>query len=88
MSFATYKYPNVQVFDRKFVFEAKTIQRMELLVLSTLKWRMQSVTPFSFIDYFLYKLSGDVMPPKSLILQAIQLILSTIKGIINTYYLP
>ncbi|XP_057533257.1 cyclin-D2-1-like [Amaranthus tricolor] len=70
-----------QVFDRKFVFEAKTIQRMELLVLSTLKWRMQSVTPFSFIDYFLYKLSGDVMPPKSLILQAIQLILSTIKEI-------
>ncbi|XP_021743642.1 cyclin-D4-1-like isoform X2 [Chenopodium quinoa] len=72
---------DLQVCDSKFVFEAKTIQRMELLVLSTLKWRMQSVTPFSFIDYFLYKLSGDKMPPKSLIFQAIQLILSTIKGI-------
>uniref|UniRef100_A0A803MEG2 B-like cyclin n=1 Tax=Chenopodium quinoa TaxID=63459 RepID=A0A803MEG2_CHEQI len=72
---------DLQVCDSKFVFEANTIQRMELLVLSTLKWRMQSVTPFSFIDYFLYKLSGDKMPPKSLIFQAIQLILSTIKGI-------
>nr|CAA71244.1 cyclin-D like protein [Oxybasis rubra] len=72
---------DLQVSESKFVFEAKTIQRMELLVLSTLKWRMQSVTPFSFIDYFLYKLSGDKMPSKSLIFQAIQLILSTIKGI-------
>lgn len=72
---------DLQVGDSKFVFEAKTIQRMELLVMSTLKWRMQSVTPFSFIDYFLYKLSGDQMPPRSLISQAIQLIISTIKGI-------
>lgn len=72
---------DLQVGESRFVFEAKTIQRMELLVLSTLKWRMQSVTPFSFIDYFLYKLSGDKMPPRSLIFQATQLILSTIKGI-------
>ncbi|CAO2826244.1 unnamed protein product [Amaranthus hypochondriacus] len=72
---------DLQVCDSKFVFESKTIQRMELLVLSTLEWRMQSVTPFSFIDYFLYKLNGDVMPPKSLIFKATQLILSTIKGI-------
>ncbi|KAL2892892.1 Cyclin-D2-1 [Bienertia sinuspersici] len=72
---------DLQVGETKFIFEAKTIQRMELLVLSTLKWRMQSVTPFSFIDYYLYKLSGDKMPSRSLIFQAVQLILSTIKGI-------
>ena len=35
----------------KFVFEAKTIQRMELLVLSTLQWKMKLVTPLSFIDH-------------------------------------
>lgn len=72
---------DLQVGEAKFVFEAKTIKRMELLVLSTLKWRMQAVTPFSFIDYFLYKTNGDQMPPRTLILQCIQLILSTIKGI-------
>ena len=76
----------MQVGDAKFVFESKTIQRMELLVLSTLKWRMQALTPFSFIDYFLYKTNGDQMPPRTLMLQCIQLILSTIKGTLYTYY--
>ncbi|KAJ4967461.1 hypothetical protein NE237_019310 [Protea cynaroides] len=72
---------DLQVGDCKFVFEAKTIQRMELLVLSTLKWRMQAVTPFSFIDYFLRKINDDQLPSKMSISRAIQLILSTIKGI-------
>lgn len=71
---------DLQVGEAKFVFEAKAIQRMEILVSSTLKWRMQAVTPFSFIDHFLYKINGDQMPPKTLISQSTQLILSTIKG--------
>ncbi|OUZ99775.1 Cyclin [Macleaya cordata] len=69
-----------QVGEPKFIFEARTIQRMELLVLSTLKWRMQSVTPFSFIDYFLTKIN-DGQPPRLLISQSFELILSTIRGI-------
>ncbi|GAB2226608.1 hypothetical protein Droror1_Dr00022421 [Drosera rotundifolia] len=32
--------------DSKYVFEAKAIQRMELLVSSSLGWRMNPVTPF------------------------------------------
>ncbi|XP_060170490.1 cyclin-D3-3-like [Lycium barbarum] len=36
----------------RYLFEPRTIQRMELLVLSTLKWKMNPVTPFSFLDYF------------------------------------
>ncbi|XP_074264030.1 cyclin-D3-3-like [Silene latifolia] len=40
-----------QVEDSKYVFEAKTIQRMEILVLSTLQWKMNPVTPYSFLDY-------------------------------------
>ncbi|XP_044948097.1 cyclin-D3-2-like [Hordeum vulgare subsp. vulgare] len=31
------------------VFDAKTVRRMELLVLSALAWRMHPVTPFSFL---------------------------------------
>ncbi|VFQ70346.1 unnamed protein product [Cuscuta campestris] len=40
-----------QVVDSKYMFEAKTIQRMELLILSTLKWRVNPVTPISFFDH-------------------------------------
>ncbi|KAG1363938.1 cyclin-D3-2 [Cocos nucifera] len=35
------------------VFEAKTVRRMELLVLSALGWRMNPVTPLSFIHLLL-----------------------------------
>lgn len=37
--------------DSKFMFEAKTIKRMELLVLSTSQWKMKLVTPLSFFDH-------------------------------------
>ncbi|KAJ9166495.1 hypothetical protein P3X46_021242 [Hevea brasiliensis] len=72
---------DLQVGESKIVFEARTIQRMELLVLSTLSWRMQAITPFSFIGHFLNKINNDETPPRSLILQSIQLILCTVKGI-------
>lgn len=44
---------DLQVEESKYVFEAKTIQRMELLVLSTLQWRMNPVTPISFFDHII-----------------------------------
>ncbi|KAA3474035.1 cyclin-D3-3 [Gossypium australe] len=40
----------------KYVFEAKTIQRMELLVLLTLKWKMHPITPLSFLDHIIRRL--------------------------------
>ncbi|MED6213717.1 hypothetical protein PIB30_095965 [Stylosanthes scabra] len=47
---------DLQVEESRFVFEAKTIQRMELLVLSTLKWRMHPVTPVSFFEHIVRRL--------------------------------
>ncbi|XP_049384087.1 cyclin-D3-2-like [Solanum stenotomum] len=44
---------DLQVSNPKYVFEAKTIQKIELLVLSTLKWKMNPVTPLSFIDHII-----------------------------------
>ncbi|XP_042425833.1 cyclin-D4-1-like [Zingiber officinale] len=67
--------------EAKFVFEAKTIQRMELLVLSTLKWRMQTVTPFSFIDFFLHKFSGGNAPSMLSLSHSAELVLATIRGV-------
>lgn len=46
----------MQVEETRYVFEAKTIQRMELLVLSTLRWRMHPVTPLSFIEHIVRRL--------------------------------
>lgn len=42
--------------EATYLFEAKTIQRMELLILSTLKWRMNPVTPISFLDHIMGRL--------------------------------
>ncbi|KAF5740167.1 cyclin-D3-1-like [Tripterygium wilfordii] len=72
---------DLQMGDAKYIFEARTIQRMELLVLHNLKWRMQAVTPYSFIDYFLRKINDDQTQLRILILRAVQLISCTIKGI-------
>ncbi|RYR00107.1 hypothetical protein Ahy_B07g088185 [Arachis hypogaea] len=47
---------DLQVEDVKYVFEAKTIQRMELLILSTLNWKMHHVTPLSFLDHIIRRL--------------------------------
>ncbi|XAR61924.1 hypothetical protein NMG60_11016478 [Bertholletia excelsa] len=47
---------DLQVEETRYVFEAKTIQRMEMLVLSTLQWKMNPVTPLSFLDHITRRL--------------------------------
>ncbi|KAJ0744078.1 putative cyclin domain-containing protein [Helianthus annuus] len=47
---------DLQVSEPRFVFEPKSIQKMELWVIEKLNWRLRSVTPFDFIDYFVHKL--------------------------------
>ncbi|OWM67729.1 hypothetical protein CDL15_Pgr019230 [Punica granatum] len=72
---------DLQADESKYIFEARTVERMELLVLSKLSWRMQAVTPFSFVDHFLRKINGDKMPTRATILKSIQIISSTIEVI-------
>ncbi|KAK4767134.1 hypothetical protein SAY86_014884 [Trapa natans] len=47
---------HLQIEESVYLFESKTIQRMELLVLSTLGWRMNPVTPLAFFDHFRRKM--------------------------------
>ncbi|KAF8013920.1 hypothetical protein BT93_I1702 [Corymbia citriodora subsp. variegata] len=47
---------DLQAFDPKFVFEPRTVQRMELWVMSNLNWRLRSVTPFDFLPSFVPKI--------------------------------
>ncbi|CAA2961523.1 cyclin-D4-1-like [Olea europaea subsp. europaea] len=69
---------DLQVGEPKFMFESKTVQRMELFVLSTLKWKMRAYTPCSFIDYFLHKIKKDEFPTMHLIHRSTEVIISTI----------
>jgi len=39
--------------DGGIIFETQTIQRMEALILGALQWRMRSITPFSFVAFFI-----------------------------------
>ncbi|KAA8531554.1 hypothetical protein F0562_006263 [Nyssa sinensis] len=47
---------DLQVLEPKFIFKPKTVQRMELLVMASLKWRLRVITPFDFVDHFTAKL--------------------------------
>ncbi|XP_062177389.1 cyclin-D2-1-like [Alnus glutinosa] len=50
---------DLQVFCPDFVFAPRTVQRMELWVMTILNWRLRSVTPFDFLDYFISKLPSS-----------------------------
>ncbi|KAI5073563.1 hypothetical protein GOP47_0011576 [Adiantum capillus-veneris] len=70
------------------IFEPRTIQRMELLVLSTLEWRMSSVTPFSYIDYFVSKFDLNGSSRCILFSRVNELVLSTIQELKFVSYRP
>ncbi|XP_038975741.1 cyclin-D5-1-like isoform X1 [Phoenix dactylifera] len=40
----------------RYDFKSNLIQRMEFLVLNTLEWRLNSVTPFAYLSYFASRL--------------------------------
>ncbi|CAA2961278.1 cyclin-D5-1-like isoform X2 [Olea europaea var. sylvestris] len=61
-------------------FEGHVIQRMELLVLSTLEWNMSLITPFAYLNYFTTKFCGECSH-KKLVTRAIELIFTIIKEI-------
>ncbi|XP_047084508.1 putative cyclin-D2-3 [Lolium rigidum] len=77
-----------QVCGAKYVFGANAIQRMEVFVLSTLKWRMHSVTPFSYIDHFLDKFNAGKPLTHGLVSQCTKLILDTLKATKFLHFRP
>ncbi|RAL37687.1 hypothetical protein DM860_000381 [Cuscuta australis] len=69
----------LQVEGVKYMFEPKTIRRMELHVLTVLDWRLRTITPFSFLPFFAYKLDPTGTYTGFFISKAIDLILSNIQ---------
>ncbi|KAJ6726087.1 CYCLIN-D1-1 [Salix purpurea] len=70
---------DLQVEGAKYIFEPRTIRRMELLVLGVLDWRLRSITPFSFTGFFACKLDPAGAYTGFLISRATEIILSNIK---------
>ncbi|KAK7309515.1 hypothetical protein RJT34_06311 [Clitoria ternatea] len=79
---------DLQVEGAKYIFESRTIRRMELLVLGVLDWRLRSVTPFSFLDFFACKLDSTGTFTEFLISRATQIILSNIQEASFLAYWP
>nr|QYW07127.1 cyclin D3-2 [Dimocarpus longan] len=79
---------DLQVEDAKYVFEAKTIQRMELLVLSALKWKMNPVTPLSFFDHIVRRLGLKTHLHWEFLRRCERLLLSIIADSRFMLYLP
>ncbi|KAL2504747.1 Cyclin-D5-1 [Abeliophyllum distichum] len=61
-------------------FEGNVIQKMELLILKTLEWKMSSITPFAYLHYFTTKFCGECSH-KELVTRAVELIFAIIKEI-------
>ncbi|KAK4417100.1 Cyclin-D4-1 [Sesamum alatum] len=72
---------DLQAGETKFLFDGKTIQRMEIVVLNRLDWKIKAYTPCNFVDYYLRKTNDDEFPSGPLITRSLQVILSTLEGI-------
>ncbi|XP_020161802.1 cyclin-D2-1 isoform X1 [Aegilops tauschii subsp. strangulata] len=72
---------DLQIESTRYIFEPRTILRMELLVLTALNWRLRSVTPFTFIDFFACKVDPRGRHMRYLIARATQIILAAIHDI-------
>ncbi|XP_021308372.1 cyclin-D2-2 [Sorghum bicolor] len=66
--------------NQKYTFELVTIQRMEIHVLGSLNWRMQAVTPFSYINYFVDKFTEGKPLSCGFISRCTEIILGTLEA--------
>ncbi|XP_043812879.1 cyclin-D1-1 isoform X1 [Manihot esculenta] len=79
---------DLQVEGAKYIFEPRTIRRMELLVLTVLDWRLRSVTPFSFLGFFACKIDPTGTYIGFLISRATEIILSNMQEASFLEYWP
>ncbi|KAG8373851.1 hypothetical protein BUALT_Bualt11G0068200 [Buddleja alternifolia] len=61
-------------------FQGNVVQKMELLVLNIMEWKMSYATPFAYLNYFATKFWGE-SPHKELIIRADELIVAAIEEI-------
>ncbi|WOL17642.1 cyclin-D5-3-like isoform X3 [Canna indica] len=67
-------------------FSSEAVQRMELLVLSTMEWRMLAVTPFPYLNFFASKL--EETPKDLMISNSIKFIFAAIEVMSSVRFQP
>ncbi|KEH19936.1 carboxy-terminal domain cyclin [Medicago truncatula] len=77
-----------QIEGAKYIFQPRTILRMELLVLTILDWRLRSITPLSFLSFFACKLDSTGTFTHFIISRATEIILSNIQDASFLTYRP
>lgn len=70
--------------EDEYGFDGNVIQRMELLVLKTLDWKMSCITPFTYLNYFANVFCFEV-GLEELMNRAFELILAIMAGDLSTY---
>ncbi|KAG8384280.1 hypothetical protein BUALT_Bualt04G0102000 [Buddleja alternifolia] len=71
----------------EYNFEGNMIKRMELLVLKTLEWKMNCVTPFVYLKYFTIKFGEDCRR-KDVVNRAVELIVAVMEVVNVMEYRP
>ncbi|XP_022741781.1 cyclin-D4-1-like [Durio zibethinus] len=83
---------DLQIIKPRFLFKPKTVQRMELLVMKTLNWRLRTITPFDFVYYFIARIScinnSQQNSQSDIFSCASDLIISTYKAAIDSLGYP
>ncbi|KAF6167475.1 hypothetical protein GIB67_031676 [Kingdonia uniflora] len=74
---------DIQAESVKFIFQPRTVCRMEILVLTTLNWKLRSITPFHFIDFFASKADSTGGFVGYLVTRATQIMLVFVRGDTN-----
>ncbi|KAL3840485.1 hypothetical protein ACJIZ3_025076 [Penstemon smallii] len=70
-----------------YSFESKIIQRMELLVLNSLEWKMGSITPFHFTHFFV-KIFCQNSPSRNLFSRIFEVILGATRDVKIMCHMP
>jgi hypothetical protein len=80
MEFVKFFVSLSQVCSEKYKFDAESIKNMEIFVMGSLNWRMQAVTPFSYINYFMDKFTQGKPLSCGFASRCSELILGTLEG--------
>lgn len=77
--------------DHDFVFKPDVILKTELMILSTLDWKMNLITPFHYFNYFIAKISPEINQSVSkdlVLLRSSESLLAFTKGNLKILLLP
>ncbi|XP_058757462.1 cyclin-D5-3-like [Vicia villosa] len=73
------RVPPLSEYPIQFRFENKVIKNMEILILTTLEWKMGLPTPFAFLHYFFTKFCNQYSRSETIISKATQHIGTLVK---------